>query len=83
MLKIKDYTSINQQIYVELPSIKPISISNEINQSGQLLISSDESDKKQIRFTLLLKVKMEQHLFTRKTKLKMMVTITYYSVILL
>ena len=44
MLKIKDYTSVNQQIYVELPSIKPISISSEINQSGQLLISSD-SDK--------------------------------------
>ncbi|MEC9160210.1 MAG: BatA domain-containing protein [Bacteroidota bacterium] len=45
MLKIKDYASVNQQIYYELPSIKPISISSEINQSGQLLITSDESDK--------------------------------------
>ncbi len=45
MLKIKDYASINQQIYCELPSIKPISIFSEINQSGQLLITSDESDK--------------------------------------
>ena len=45
MLKIKDYASINQQIYCELPSIKPISISSEINQSGQLLITSDESNK--------------------------------------
>ena len=45
MLKIKDYASINQQIYCELPSIKPISIYSEINQSGQLLITSDESDK--------------------------------------
>ena len=57
MLKIKDYTSINQQIYVELPSIKPISISNEINQSGQLLISSDESDKKTNSFYPTIKSK--------------------------
>ena len=57
MLKIKDYTSINQQIYVELPSIKPISISSEINQSGQLLISSDESDKKTNSFYPTIKSK--------------------------
>ena len=57
MLKIKDYTSINQQIYVELPSIKPISIASEINQSGQLLISSDESDKKTNSFYPTIKSK--------------------------
>ena len=57
MLKIKDYTSINQQIYVELPSIKPISISSEINQSGQLVISSDESDKKTNSFYPTIKSK--------------------------
>ena len=57
MLKIKDYTSINQQIYVELPSIKPISIASEINQSGQLIISSDESDKKTNSFYPTIKSK--------------------------